>query len=198
MSKGLALFDFDGTITRRDTFLEFIRYTKGPMAFAAGFAVLSPALVAMKLKLIPNWRAKEMTLAYFFGGMDAGEFNARCDAFSDVCMDGLVRPAALRRMEWHKSEGHDIYIVSASAENWLRKWCLKQDVGLLATRLIVRDGRITGKLSGANCHGEEKVSRIREHIPLGDYQEIWAYGDSSGDKQMLALTKNASYKPFRS
>ncbi|MBE7178197.1 MAG: haloacid dehalogenase-like hydrolase [Mucilaginibacter polytrichastri] len=197
MAKGLALFDLDGTITKSDTFIEFIRYTKGDIAFVAGFGILSPALIAMKLKMIPNWRAKEITLSWFFGGMPVDEFNRRCGAFSDARMDALVRPGAKKQIEWHKQQDHTVYIVSASAENWLKKWCAEQDIHLLATRLIVENGRITGKLDGRNCYGEEKVSRIKEAIRLEDYETIWAYGDSSGDKQMLALTQNATYKPFR-
>lgn len=198
MAKGLALFDLDGTITTKDTMLEFIRFTKGEAAFLWGFGLMSPVLVLMKLKLLTNKKAKERTLKWFFGGMDESEFNRRCADFSDKILESLIRPGARKQLNWHKAQGHDVYIVSASAENWLKKWCAKEAVQLLATKLEIIDKKITGKLAGNNCHGEEKVNRIRQALELDQYETIWAYGDTSGDKPMLALAGKASYKPFRS
>jgi phosphatidylglycerophosphatase C len=96
----------------------------------------------------------------------------------------------------HRS-GTEIVLVSASAENWLADWCTLHNITLVASVLEVTDGRITGKLAGANCHGEEKVKRIRKQFDLSAYQSISCYGDTSGDKPMLALATEAYYKPFR-
>ena len=88
-------------------------------------------------------------------------------------------------------------VVSASAENWVKPWCDKYGLICLATKLEVKDGIITGKLNGRNCYGDEKVCRIKERLDLSDYHEIIAYGDSSGDKEMLELAHHPFYKPFR-
>jgi len=90
-----------------------------------------------------------------------------------------------------------VVIVSASAENWLRNWCLTQGVSILATRLQDNNGRITGKIEGHNCHGEEKVHRVHEAYDLSEYAKIYCYGDTKGDKPLLGLATFSFYKPFR-
>lgn len=197
MKPNLALFDFDGTITHKDTFLEFIQHSKGRFVFMAGFALLSPALVGMKLKLLPNSRVKEWALRVFFSGRTIESFDESCADFASKKLPGLVRTKALKEILAHKKQGHRVVIVSASAENWIRKWADEHQVELIATKLETANGRITGNLCGLNCNGKEKVERIREHINLKDYKYIYAYGDSRGDMEMLRIATHSYYKPFR-
>ena len=74
MGSKIAFFDFDGTITTDDSLIKFIRYAKGDMQTVLGMLLLSPMLVIYKLKLIPNYKAKQMMLSYFFKGMDEEQF----------------------------------------------------------------------------------------------------------------------------
>ena len=197
MKKGIAFFDFDGTITTKDTLLEFIRFARGGFAFALGFLLCSPWIVAYKLKVIDNQRAKERVLRYFFHGTSETEFTAWCRQFRQEKLNALIRPGALAEIEKLKQEGMDIVIVSASPRNWIEGWAGEQDLGLIASELEVRDGRITGKLVGNNCHGEEKVKRILAGHALDEYETVYAYGDTHGDRPMLKLAAKAHYRPFR-
>lgn len=197
MKKRLVLFDFDGTITTKDTFIEFIKFYHGPTKFAVGFALLSPFLVAFKLKLLANWKAKEKVLSWFFKDESLETFTNKCEAFTIQVLPKLVRPKALAAI--HEMEkDYDIVVVSASAENWVSPWCRANKLHLLATTLEVVNGKLTGKIKGKNCFGMEKVNRIREKYDLVSYTEILAYGDSSGDKEMFELAHKHFYKPFRS
>jgi phosphoserine phosphatase len=56
---------------------------------------------------------------------------------------------------------------------------------------------ITGKIKGKNNHGEQKAMNIRELWNLNEYEEIYAYGDSPGDRPMMDLATKSFYKPFR-
>jgi phosphatidylglycerophosphatase C len=197
VNRSLALFDFDGTITRKDTLLEFIQHSKGWLRFAAGFALLSPALVAMKLKLLPNSMVKEWMLRVFFSGKSVEAFDQLCMEFSKNKLPGLVREKALREILAHKKNGTRVVIVTASAENWVSRWAEDQNVELIATKLETANGKLTGNICGRNCNGKEKVQRIREHINLTDYRDIYAYGDSAGDMEMLRIATHSYYKPFR-
>ena len=197
MSQRIAFFDFDGTITTRDTFLEFIKFYKSDWRFYLGFLLYSPYLIAFKLKLLPNYTAKQKILTHFFKGEQVRNFQEACDKFSDARLPALIRPKALIEIERLREAGFRILIVSASAENWIQKWASQQKLELLGTRLAVTDGKINGKIEGRNCYGEEKVCRIKEEIDLSAYKEIYAYGDSSGDKQMLAIATHPFFKPFR-
>ena len=197
MKKVIAFFDFDGTITRKDSLLEFIKYVKGDQAFYLGFLIHSPGLLLYKLHIVSNQRAKEMMLRYFFGRMKAEEFRDHCEKFIIEKLPSLIRPKALHEIKKLNEGGAEIVVVSASPENWLRTWCDDNGLKCLATKLIINDNRITGKIDGKNCHGEEKVTRIKSLYNLNDFSSVYAYGDTPGDKPMLSLATIRFYKPFR-
>ena len=196
MSK-IAFFDFDGTITTKDTMFELIRHQKGNPGFYAGFIINIPVFAALKLKLLSSQAAKEKLLKHFFKGADVRVFQSACDAFAEDKLPALIRPAALAELDKLQQQGFEIVVVSASAENWIKKWADKAGVKLLASKLEAVNEKLTGKLSGQNCNGPEKETRIRSAFDLAQYDEIYCYGDSSGDKQMMALGTKAFYKPFR-
>lgn len=197
MKSTIAFFDFDGTVTSKDSLLEFIKYCKGAPAFYLGFALHMPVLVAYKLNLISNQRAKEIMIGYFFGKMSIGQFNEYCVAFTRDVMPSLIRPKALREINKLKDAGAEVVIVSASPEYWLNYWCSSMNLGCIATRLITRDNKLTGKIDGKNCHGKEKVRRINERYDLNTFSSVYCYGDTPGDKYMLSLGNYRFYKPFR-
>lgn len=196
MSKDLALFDFDGTITNRDSFIDFIKFYHGSRAFYKGFIRLMPTLLLYKLKLIPNWQAKERVLTYFFKDEPVQKFQRKCDHYAIHHIPAMVRPKALEKLKVHISKGDEVYVVSASAENWLAAWCRNFNIHLIATQLEIKEGRVTGKIKGQNCYGPEKVKRIQAKIMLNNYQQIHCYGDSSGDREMLALAHFPNYRVF--
>jgi phosphatidylglycerophosphatase C len=100
-------------------------------------------------------------------------------------------------LQWHRSQGHRILIVTASLEVWLKPWCTEINVELIATKMECENGLVTGEFGSKNCHGQEKVNRIKAVLEIAQYTSIYAYGDSTGDTEMLALADIAEYKPFR-
>jgi phosphatidylglycerophosphatase C len=195
--KRLVLFDFDGTITTKDTLAEIMIFYHGRWKYRTGLLALSPVIALYLLKLIPNWEAKQRFLSWFFKGQEAKVFNKRCKQFAETVIPRLIRPKALEMIKHYKSTGAKIAVVTASAENWVGPWCAKHDLICLATKLEVKNKKITGRIEGKNCHGSEKVCRIQERFNLSDFDEIIAYGDTSGDKEMLAIAHQQHYKPFR-
>jgi len=193
----LALIDFDGTITTDDSLIKFIRFVVGDIKFVIGMAALSPMLTAYKLKFIPNYKAKQYMLSYFFKGMIEEKFMQVANEYSLKHIDTILRPKAMEKIAWHKEQGHKVVIVSASIECWLKPWCNKHGLDLIATQLEIKDGTVTGKFLSKNCFGIEKAHRVHEQYNLDDYDHIYAYGDSRGDKELLALADESFYKPFR-
>jgi phosphatidylglycerophosphatase C len=197
VNRVIAFFDFDGTITTKDSLLEFIRYVKGDASFYFGFILHSPILILYKLQIVSNQYAKEMMLRYFFGKMDAEVFKKRCENFISERLPQLIRPKALHEIKRLQDGGAIVVVVSASPENWLKTWCDAMGAACVATKLVIADNKITGKIDGRNCHGEEKVNRIRSAYNLDDYSRVYAYGDTPGDRHMLSLASIKFYKPFR-
>jgi phosphatidylglycerophosphatase C len=203
VNQRIAFFDFDGTITTKDTLLEFIRFSKGTFRFCLGFALTSPWILAYKLKLIPNQQAKEKVLRFFFRHCPLSRFQEECNRFSGTALPALIRPKALREITRLQAAGATIVIVSASPGNWIRGWADHMNAALIATRLATTPAtpsapqRLTGNIEGNNCYGEEKVRRIQQEYDLSVYTEIYTYGDTSGDRPMLKLGTISFFKPFR-
>ena len=196
MPKSIAFFDFDGTITTKDTMLEFAKYSLGFAGYWIGIGLISPWLIAMKMGVISKRRAKEKFLTYFFRKADVEKFNADCLSFTLNIIPRLVKQDALLAIKKHREENTEIVIVSASAENWVAPWCIQNNLQYICTRLEVKEQKITGKLLGQNCNGPEKVSRIKEKFDTAEYKNIYCYGDSKDDKPMLQLATHPSYKVF--
>jgi phosphatidylglycerophosphatase C len=197
LKKKIAFFDFDGTITKKDTLLEFIKFNKGALRLYFGFMLNSPWLLAYKLKIISNQAAKEKVLEFFFGKMNSDLFQERSHQFATEIVPGLVRPEALGEIKKLQNNGVSVVIVTSSPENWISNWAEMVQAKLIGTRLEIKEGLVTGKIKDKNCHGKEKVRRILEVYNLSEYDEIYAYGDTAGDKPMLALANFPFMKPFR-
>ncbi len=192
----IALFDFDGTITTDDSLIRFIRYAVGDIKAAQGMVRLSPMLIAYKLKLIPNYKAKQRVISYFFKGMEEQQFKKLAEQYSLKHIDTMLRPKAMEKIAWHKEKGHKVVVVSASMECWLKPWCDKNELDLIATKLEMKNGYATGKFQTPNCYGVEKSNRVKEIYDLGDYDHIYAYGDSRGDIELLELANTKSFRTF--
>jgi phosphatidylglycerophosphatase C len=115
-------------------------------------------------------------------------------AFSQTILPSVMRPHALERIRWHRCQGDTVVVVSGSLDWYLAPWCDLQKIDLLCSQLEVIDGLLTGEYLGAQCVGAEKVRRIRKRYRLEDFAVIYAYGDTSDDREMLAL---AGRKYFR-
>jgi HAD superfamily hydrolase (TIGR01490 family) len=197
MKKRLVLFDFDGTITTKDSFIEFLIFYKGKANFLLGMAIMSPYLGLFVLRLIPNWKAKQMVLRYFLKGESVDTLKRKCEDFAQQILPSLIRPDALQTINQYKSDKSVVAVVSASAEDWVQPWCRTHGLLCIATQLEIKNGKVTGNLCGPNCYGPEKVKRIEKQFTLKEFDEIVAYGDSSGDKEMFGIAHQFHYRPFR-
>lgn len=216
--KKIFVFDFDGTLTHADTLLAFIRFACGPVRMCMGFVLYAPLLVLMKLKLYPNYKAKQKVFAHFFRGMTLTRFDALCTAFAQQG-EHLLRPAARNFINTVRPEAYAMAIVSASIDNWVRPFAemyLQSDnaqdksqgnvqdnkpalpIIVLGTKVEVdAAGCLTGRFSTPNCYGPEKVRRIEAVWPHREQYDVSAFGDSRGDKEMLAYADQGYFKPFR-
>lgn len=194
----IAVFDFDGTITRKDTLLLFIKFSKGKRLFIFGFTLFLPLIVAMKLKLYPNWRAKQSLFSFFYKGISLQEFNDMADKFSFE-IDKIIRPKAMEALKLHKKNGDMVIIISASIENWIKPWADKLGVDMvLATQIDINKNRLlTGKFLSKNCYGQEKVNRLLEVFPNRNDYSLITYGDSQGDKEIIEISDKGYYNKFK-
>ena len=195
----LALFDFDGTITSKDSFLYFLWYVDRFRLIQTCLIHL-PKIVLYKIGRFPNQQLKEIFLGNLLGGMSQAELDVLADAFCREIIPGMIRPQFWQQLAFHLDNGDTVAIVTASPTFMLSAWCREQRIDLIGTRIeIDGQGRVTGKLLGRNCMGEEKVRRIKKRYNIEAYEELYAYGDTKSDHPMLTLAPAANrfYKPFR-
>lgn len=206
MRHKVYIFDFDGTLTTRDTLLLFIRFVCGRWGFVAVFLRYAPLLVLMKLKLYPNWRVKQKVFAHCFGGMTTETFNDYCCSFARKYGSCVLRPKGFATVRKALDEGATVMIVSASVDNWVRPFfddiltTLSNPTAfvVLGTEVEAIDGILTGQFKSRNCYGAEKVRRLSAQLPAPREDcYIVAFGDSRGDKEMLQYADEAHYKLFR-
>ena len=188
----VATFDFDGTITRKDTLLEFIKFVKGAPALYGGLLWHAPLLVAYKLRMYPNWKVKQKFFSHFFKGMSYDEFCRWGECFADT-VDQMIKHSVFQKLLQHQRQGDTVYIVSASVKEWILPWARKSGIShVIATEVEVDDqGRLTGRFSSRNCYGQEKVNRFLAEEPRRESYCLYAYGDSRGDRYMLDLADRA-------
>ena len=184
--KRYALFDFDGTITTKDTLFDFIRFTYGRSGLVKCLLLNVWNLSLYAAKLRSNEKAKEIMLATMIKGTNAAVFEEQCKRYSMERVPQIVRENTKEIIEKHQATGETLLIVSASPENWIRPWAMKNGfTEVIATKLEERDGALTGKFASRNCYGVEKVNRLKEFFTDREQVFITAYGDSNGDKPML-------------
>ena len=198
--KRVAVFDFDGTITRKDTLIEFIRFAKGSAALYWGLLLQLPWLILMKLHLYDNSKTKERVFAWFFRGMPVEHFNKLGHEFYQTQADKLLYSDAKQQIHNHHQKDDLVVILSASIENWVQPFASAlQAEGLLCTQAEVKGGKLTGRFSTPNCYGAEKVQRLKEWLRTSaiEHPYIIAYGDSRGDKELLQFADESHYKQFK-
>ena len=191
-TRPLAAFDLDGTLTHRDTLLPFLHRAVGRgRTYRALLASSLPLARAAAFGGAHRDVAKAAVLRGVLAGAPLDGLAEAAEAFADHVVAQGLRPDMRERLDWHRNEGHELVLVSASPELYATP--IGRRLGfdtVLATRLEVADGRLTGRLLGANCRGPEKVMRLREWRGEG-LALAYAYGDSAGDREMLNLAVTA-------
>jgi phosphatidylglycerophosphatase C len=192
----IVAFDFDGTLTTRDSFTAFLRWRAGPGGYAAGLIAMAFDLVRYMLKP-DRGRLKAAAASRFLGGASRAQIDAWARSFAESQARRLLRPDAVRAWKYWREKGARLVIVTASPEELVAPFArgLGADL-LLGTRLAFDEqDRFAGRLDGENCRGEEKVRRLRE--ALGEDMRLEAaYGDTDGDRAMLAIAEEAGYRVF--
>ncbi len=181
--KGVAFFDFDGTISFKDSFIEFIRFTHGSLRLYLCVLSNAPFIFLFYLNLYPNQKLKERFFSFFYKGVSEDKLIQEGKQFTNEILKHICYDYALKRIEWHKTQDHDIYLLTASSSIWLGHWCKHNDLKIIGTNFETLNGKYTGKIDGKNCYGIEKIIRIKPI--LNNYKVSYGYGDSQSDKHYL-------------
>ena len=186
----VAAFDFDGTLTARDSLAPFLARVAGRRRLGLALLAGAPAIALVLAGRADRGVTKAALLARLLAGLPADELAAQGDAYAAHLVPRL-HPTLLQRIDWHRGQGHELVLVSASLSAYLEPLGTRLGFAtVLATELEVGgDGRLTGHLMGLNVRGEEKLRRLEAWLG-GDPRVLWAYGDSAGDRELLVAADN--------
>lgn len=192
----LVAFDFDGTLTWKDSFMAFLRWRAGGRRYAAGMARLAPSAFAY-LGHRDRERLKTRAVREFLAGVPRAELEADAQRFASQRARRLLRPDATQVWKRWQGQGARLVIVTASPEIIVAPFA--RGLGaerLIGTRLAYDEHDcVTGDFIGPNCRGPEKVVRLREAYGEDMVLEA-AYGDTDGDREMLAIALEPGLKVF--
>jgi phosphatidylglycerophosphatase C len=187
----VAAFDFDGTLSDRDNVGPFLRAAVGMPKLAAALAVITPRLVVAAVDDRRRDAAKAALVRRTLTGYDVDELTHVADRFAARVVRKHLRADAVERAEWHRGQGHELVIVSASLTVYLEPIAARLgfDAALGTDLEVGRDGNLTGALAGPNVRRAEKARRLDAW--LGQSAFVWAYGDSTGDRELFERADRA-------
>jgi len=195
----VAVFDFDGTITTKDALVPFFSFLKTPLVAYLLLASRLPWFAAFILGIVSRQKAKETALGAVLKGMSYPVLQQNGQAFAEGPLNDLVKPEAVQRLRWHQQQGHRCILISATLDIFLKPWAEKMRFDDLICSQLAFDpkGFATGKLYGLNCWGPEKVRHLLDLLGPKETFELYAYGDSRGDRELLELADHPFYRsPF--
>lgn len=196
MPKEIVAFDFDGTLSIRDSFTAFLKWRVKPLVWASGMARLVPAALAY-LAHRDRGKIKAESVRVFLKGMPREVLALQAEAFADEMWGRFMRPDALAKWnEWGERGVHRV-IVTASPETTIEPFARRLGAeNLIGTQLeFDGDDRLTGRFATPNCRREQKVQRLKA-VYGPDVRVLAAYGDTSGDEQMIAMAEEKGFKVF--
>lgn len=190
--KRLAIFDIDYTITRKETLMEFYKYSIKEDIKNIRFlprALYSGAMYG--LGIYDEKRVKECFLK-FIDNIEEKELQDLVKRFYKNRLSQILYKDAIDMMYKLKKEGYDIYLISASPEFYIKEFYNIDIVDkVIGTRFEFAQGKFTRKMMGNNCKGEEKVRRLKEVLAKDnikvDFENSYMFSDSLSDKPLLDL-----------
>jgi phosphatidylglycerophosphatase C len=196
-SATIAAFDFDGTLTTRDSLFRFISWRRRRTEVALDLVRTLPLLAMYSARLVGNERHKMALFARAFQDMPADAYEGWARDFARSEIPPMIRAEALARVRFHQERGDRVVLVSASPTDWIVPWAASEGITeIIGNPAEVSDGRVTGRLAGANCYGPEKVRRLLTLHPERESYTLFAYGDGRGDRELLAAANHPYYRCF--
>lgn len=189
----IAAFDFDGTLTRRDTLVPFLARACGSQDLLRALRRTAPLAARARVgRLDADLHHRDATKAelirHLFAGREA-EWLAHEGRRYASGLDAKLRPEMIDQLRWHRDAGHELVIVSASLQVYLEPFAEAHGIHhVIGVELEAADsGHLTGHLAGPNVRGPEKARRLRAWLAGEQPEMLWAYGNSSGDTELLAM-----------
>ena len=193
--KKLYCFDFDGTLTYKDTMFLYLKFYN-PSKYRVQFLKHIPLFILLKLKLADTEKVKKSFIGSILKGQSQTKVEEKSKQFFDEYYPKILRKNALDFISNIDHQNTKSFMVTASLDIWTKPFADKLKMQLISTKAEFSNGVFTGNFIGKNCNGNEKLVRIQKEITNDKYDKIIAFGDTSGDKPMLKWANEGHYQFF--
>ena len=193
--KKLYFFDFDGTLTYKDTMFLYLKFYNSAK-FNFQFLKHIPLFILLKLKLANAEKVKKSFISSILKGQSKIKIEEKSQQFFEKYYPEIIRENAIEFIQNIDREHTESYLVTASLDIWVKPFAEKFKMNLLATRAEFKKDIFTGNFVGNNCNGGEKVHRIKEALQGKKFDKTIAFGDTSGDKEMLEWANESHFEFF--
>ncbi|KZN50127.1 HAD-IB family hydrolase [Pseudoalteromonas luteoviolacea] len=190
----LALFDFDGTITTEDCYTKFLFFSTPKARLYLGYFILLPVILLYKLDVLPANKTRSVLSKVAFWRRSESDVMSKAHDYVEHVLPSLMRQNMLEKIQWHQSQGHTVFVISASLHPYLSLWCKQHGINLICSELECVDGKYTGNYTQGDCSGIRKVDLLKKQINISNYQHIYAYGDTEEDSAMLSIAHTRFYQ----
>lgn len=183
-----AYFDFDGTLTFKDTLVPFLIHCVGWAKFIISLPCILPYVILYLLNMITNEEAKQRTITVLLKGRTFADIEKQAMSFAYGHISKYIKPQIFARLEYHKEHGHKVILISANLAIYLRYWAIIHKIdGVIGTEIEFVDNIANGKLATRNCYGIHKLLRLRQYLEENkiDFTYSYGYGNSRGDFELL-------------
>jgi phosphatidylglycerophosphatase C len=188
----VAVFDFDGTLTDRDMFFGFLLYVKGAFKTYLKLFFLTPFFILYLFKVISREKMKEKVISAVLAGTKESTLTFLGKKYAQEVVPLCIQRKIFEKLKEHQKKGERVIIVSASIPYYLIPWAESQGIReVFCTHIEVIQGKVTGKLQGNNCWGPEKARLLTQILSPREHFEIFAYGNSRGDQEMLKMADHS-------
>jgi phosphatidylglycerophosphatase C len=194
LKPALALFDFDGTITTREMLPDFFRLAIPRRRVQIGGLVLAPLVLGYKLGLVSGSLLRALIVRLGFTGVAVASYQNHGRQFAACTLPGVIRPEVMARIDWHRNRGDQVVVVSGALDVYLTPWCESLGLHLICSELEQRGDRLTGRYAGAQCVRASKRARVLAQFDPAQFSEIYAYGDTIEDRELLSLADHKFYR----
>ena len=194
----LAIFDFDGTVSKIDSTKFFLKISFGKIYFFYGYYLRFIHLfILSKIGLYEFIELKEKRISFFLKDITLKKFDQLTLKFNNIFFGNYLKPDALKKLEWHKKNNHEIVILSATLSNLLSQWSSSNDYILIANNLSFKDDISTGYFERPDCSFDEKLIRLKEIVDLNNFDHIYGYGDTQSDISFLNIVDEPYFRYFK-
>ena len=181
------LFDFDQTLTKRDTLRPFAHYLAWEFCKPMGLVLLYFVLFLARLRVLDDKRMKEFFLRIFIKAEDVSSVNSVVKKYFKIHLDSLLIDRMFEVLIRYRDNGDNVFIVSANFDFFLEPLIQLWGIdGVICTQTQKNKGVFTGKIIGNTCKGKTKVERIRNRFSSKEISHMIAFGNRD-DKELLGL-----------